>query len=96
MYSKAAFIWEHFAENHRDHNIILNPVEDPDISNESFDSEVKKTTDKSILKPVENFNKPNESVHFEVEKTTNKSFSDLLPELVEKILITGSSSCDNI
>ena len=32
----------HFAENHGEHYIVLNPAEDPDISNESFDSEVKK------------------------------------------------------
>ena len=44
----------HFAENHGEHYVILNPTEDPDISNESFDSEVKKTTDKLILNPVEN------------------------------------------
>ena len=56
----------HFAEIHGEQYVALNPVEDPDICNESFDSEVKnKTTDKSILNPVENFDKPNESVHFE-------------------------------
>ena len=59
---------EHFAENHGEHYVVLHPVEDPDISNESFDSEVKRTTDKSILSTVKNFDKPNESVHFEVEK----------------------------
>ena len=32
----------HFMENHGKHYFVLNPVEDPDISNESFDSEVKK------------------------------------------------------
>ena len=58
----------HFAENHGKHYFVLNPVENPDISNESFDSEVKKTTEKLIPNPVENFDKPNESVHFEVEK----------------------------
>ena len=51
----------HFVENHGEHYGNFNPVEDPDISNESFDSEVKKTTDKSILNSVENFDKPNES-----------------------------------
>ena len=44
----------HFAENHKEHYVVLNPVEGPDISNKSFDSEVKKTTDKLILNPVEN------------------------------------------
>ena len=58
----------HFMENHGEHYFVLNPVEDPDISNDSFDSEVKKTTNKSILNPVENFDKSNESVHFELEK----------------------------
>ena len=29
---------EHFAENHGEHYVVLNPVEDPDISNESSDS----------------------------------------------------------
>ena len=32
----------HFAENHGKHCVVLNPVEDRDNSNESFDSEVKK------------------------------------------------------
>ena len=59
---------EHFAENHGEHYVVLHPVEDPDISNESFDSEVKRTTDKSILNTVKNFDKANESVHFAVEK----------------------------
>ena len=57
----------HFVENHGKNYVVLNPVEDADISNESFDSEVKKTTDKLILNPVENYDKQNESVHFEVE-----------------------------
>ena len=76
----------HFAENHGEHYTILNTVEDHDISDEFFDSEVKKTTDKSILNPVENFDKPNESVHFKVEKNTDKSFSNLPIELVGKNL----------
>ena len=59
---------EHFAENHGGHYVVLNPAEDPDISNESFFSEVKKTNDKSILNPVKNFDKPNESVLFKMEK----------------------------
>ena len=32
----------HFAENHEEHYFVLNPVEDPHISNTFFDSEVKK------------------------------------------------------
>ena len=84
-----------FSENHGKHYVVVNPVEDPGISNESFDSEVKKTTDKTILNPAEIFDKTNESVHFEVEKNTNKSFSNLPSELVEKILITTIRSCDN-
>ena len=31
----------HFAEDHREHYIVLNPDEDPDLFNKSFDSEVK-------------------------------------------------------
>ena len=31
-----------FAENHGEQYVALNPVENPDISNESLDSEVKK------------------------------------------------------
>ena len=50
---------QNFAEIHGKYYVVFNPVEDPDISNESFDSELKKTTDKSILNPVENFDKPN-------------------------------------
>ena len=46
----------HFAENHREHYVVLNPLEDLDISNKSFDSEVK-TTKKSILNPVKKFDK---------------------------------------
>ena len=83
------------AENRGEHYVVLNPVENPDISNESFDSEVKKTTNKSILNPVENFNNPNESAHFKVEKYTEKTFSNLPPELVEKELITAIRICDN-
>ena len=85
----------HFAENNGEHYVVLNPVEDPHISNESFDFEVKKTTNKSIANPIKNFDKPNKSVHFEVEKYTDKSFSNLSPELVDKILITAIRSCDN-
>ena len=72
----------HFAEDHGEHYVVLNAAEDLNIPNESFDSEVKKSTDKLILKPVENFDKPNKSVHFEMEKNTDKSFSNLSPELV--------------
>ena len=32
----------HFVENHGENYVVLIPVEDPDTSNESFDSEVKK------------------------------------------------------
>ena len=32
----------HFAENHGENYIVVNPVEDPDICYESFDSEVNK------------------------------------------------------
>ena len=67
----------HFAENHEEHYVVLHPVEDPDISNESFVSEVKKTTDKLILNPVENFDKPNESVHF-VLLTLQRFFSHII------------------
>ena len=55
-------------ENHGEHYDVLNPLEDLDISNESFVSQAKKTTNKTVLNPVENFNKPSESAHFEVEK----------------------------
>ena len=46
----------------------MNRVEDPDISNESFDSKVKKTINQLIFHPVKIFDKPNKSVHFEVKK----------------------------
>lgn len=58
-------------ENLGEYYVVLNAVEDPNISNESFDTEVKKNKKKKLLKIlnlVEQFDKPNESVHFEVEK----------------------------
>ena len=82
-------------ENHWENYVVLSPVEDPDISNESFDSEVKKTTNKLILNPVKNFDKPNEPVQFKKEINTNKVFSYMPPELVEKILTTAFRSYDN-
>ena len=36
------FYLRHFTENHGENYVVLNPVEDPDISNESFDSEIEK------------------------------------------------------
>ena len=57
----------HFAENLGEYYIVVNAVEDSNISNESFDTEVKKKLLK-ILNLVGNFDKPNESVHFQVEK----------------------------
>ena len=73
----------------------MNPVEDLDISNESFDSKIKKTINQLIFHPVKNFDKPNKAVHFEVEKNTDKSFSNPPHDLIEKILITATRSCDN-
>ena len=58
----------HFAENLGEYYIVLNAVEDSNISNESFDTEVKKKKLLKILNLVGNFDKPNESVHFQVEK----------------------------
>ena len=58
-------------ENLGEYYVVLNAVEDPNISNESFDTEVKKNKKKKLLKIlnlVGNFDKPNESVHFQVEK----------------------------
>ena len=95
MHHKAAFIWDTLGESWGGHYVFLNPVEDPDISNESFDYRVKRTTDKLIISPVKSFDKPNEYIHFEVEKNTVKSFGNLPPKLVEKILITKIRRCDN-
>ena len=41
----------HFAENHGELYVVLNTVEDPDVSNESFDSEVKKLPINRSLTP---------------------------------------------
>ena len=88
MHPKSTIIWDTLRR-------IMNRVEDPDISNESFDSKVKKTINQLIFHPVKNFDKPNKAVHFEVEKNTDKSFSNPPHDLIEKILITATRSCDN-
>ena len=91
------FYLRYFAENNGEHYVALNPVENPDISNKSFNSEVKKrlSVNRSLTHPKILINQMNLFIS-KWRKNTDKSFNNLPPELVKKILITAIRSCDNI
>ena len=91
------FYLRYFAENNGEHYVALNPVENPDISNKSFTSEVKKrlSVNRSLSHPKVLINQMNLFIS-KWRKNTDKSFNNLPPELVKKILITAIRNCDNI